>query len=1582
MADVRGYIKLKYEGTIAAFYDVSRRVNYDNLNWESNSEGTSANATIDLWTILPKSSTAVQDYAGATEADKINAAIADESFVIEIPSKTEVRILDVATSPDTVLFAGYVTRVSTRKDGGAITQEIECADNTALLEELIIADFYGARDSRDIDIINGGDGASTNAGSLPSIVGQVDGLQVSSEAVGGSLDDGTYQIRIQARSTTLAGRDASAPQYSQVTSSISITLSAGTSTQRLKVKWKNASLANQHRIYVIKDSGSEYLGDTVTSLLTALDITAASRTSNVVTITTSAAHGLSAGDPIIVTIPQTAGFSVSLEDYVVATATTTNTISYASVGSDGSATITGAKLTSGSSAYVSSLSTVESPTTLTSSSARGWIDGEFYVVAGNTYRLGVGEDNIRGWQYPISIFDSLFDKSLITAGTLDVETYVNAVDTQYRFSPYLPESDTSNYEQYGGRSVRNVLDYISQKTGGEFWVDKGTIDGSGNYKAYLHYGAKTPKELIVNGIYDGGTVGDAPSSVEGWTSFSGAGFTLQSATSGPYGAGYSFSSSTSNTQIETAVASRVATSPGKKYFFSVRGKVSAHQNRWGAYIVWYNSAGTQLSTTHMGNLPGSPVGTWHKVWKTATAPTGAVKFAVRGQCTTQQHGSASFTDWSAVEITGSMGYGDVEDSATHAVPIYEMEVPSSPVESGNSANRLHLYAVFRTRDAEGNKVALTDESGNPVQYVDYDFVPGIWATNGKIIETATTNDKVETLADAQLAAQGFWKENGLPIESYEFDIRPRDAYDAIYPVPNVGDIVPFIWDTMGVAKPLIVKSVKAKMLGMDVVYSITVGGDIRLQRNSFILVSERLRELDKVNPVPPTPSAPISVNAVAGIQSATVSWDFDEDLERNKNISSFEIQRQDGIFKAITNVARTATTVTITTSGAHGMVNGDRVRVELDGDTYSTAPKIIEGEWVVTGTTTTTFTYTSVESGTIASTAATGWAIYNFTEFRTVQNTKANYINDNGLSYALNYRYQVRAISTDNTASEMSDDSEIVSPVQIKSEDLSNNAITASKLASTLKAIEIISSATLPTVPSSSYPEGTIVYHLGGTPAGLRKVAAGGAAWENAVGSNDIVANSITAGLISAAGIDAGVIKGGQLVLDDRFGSEGPTFYIKTKQRTGTTVTLTTSDAAGNLVSHNVAIGERVRIANVNGTNTGFDGVFSAIAGTTGSTLVYTSGVSGTVSTTTLSPYGTGNEKLDYYSISSTNFKVGQNGNVDATNAYLATVTASGSSVAPGILISKNSNIGDLAVPHTEVLSIGHYNVSGQTFDERIRLDVNGNFRIFDGYLAVGTLSYDIFKVNYSGLVTVGDGANVAGDLRVYGNGTAGSNGAIRIYGGTPGTTNGATLSFNGASTRFEMNNDLYLTSGYLTAGRIYPGLQASRYFTDNGSWTTLNTTLEVANSVKVGGSITNDTPTGATLSSGSTLGRTAVWTLVTGSTTDYRLDRWTSTSTEALKKNIAQTTVSPEQFYNIELVDFEYDVEKFAALYPNINVAITGTQRGVIWEQVVDVLPEAAIQGYGPLDPPGIDWERLYFAAMVAIKDLNERLKVLEEAQ
>ena len=1236
MATVRVYVKLKYEGTTAAFYDISHRVNYEALTWESNSEGTSAVANFQIWTILPKSALGLLDHTGATEADKINAAILDEAFVLEIPQKTEIRILDTSTAPDTVLFAGYVTRVSTKRDGGAIIQDVECADNTAMLEEMIIADFYASRDSRDVDIIYGGTSTYTSAASLPSIVGQVDGLQVSSEATGGSLTDGTYEIRMQARSTTLTGRGGASPQLGPVTSPISITISGGTSTQRLKVKWKNANNANRHLVYVKKTSvaTTEYLAKTANTNLTSINITNAVRASNVTTITTASAHGISAGDPIIISIPQTAGFSVSLDDYVVAKTASGSTITYDNPGANGSATITGAKFTSGSAAYVDSLSSTGSPVTLTATSTQGWVDGEVYTVGSNNYRLGVTSDNTRGWQYPISMFKALFDGSKITSGELDVSTYISAVDTQVRFSPYLPESDTALYEQFGGRSVRNALDYISQKTGGEFWVDKGTLDGSNAYKAYLRYGAKTPQELAVNGLYDG--------NLDGWTTASG--FVLGTATSGPYSTGYSVSSSTSGTSIDTATASRVATVPGRKYFFSVRGKVSGHQNRWGAYVVWYNSSGTEIHSDHMGNLSGAPVGTWHRIWKIIQAPANAAYFGLRGQCTTQQHGSASFTDWSAIRITGAMGYGDAEDTATYAVPIYEMEVPESPVESGAAANRLHLYAVFRTRDSDGNKIALVDALGNPVKYVDYDFVPGIWATNGKIIETTKTDDKVETLADARLSASSFWKENGLPIESYTFEMRPWDASGSIYPVPEVGDVIPFIWTTMDVAKPLIVKSVSARMSGMDVVYKINVGGDIRLQRSAFIRISETLKDLSDVNPIPPTPSAPTEISATANIKSATVTWSFDNTLERNKNLSSFDIQRQDGIFKAITNVQRSGSTVTITTDGEHGMVNGDKVRVELDAATYSTSTNKIAGDWSVTSTTTNSFTYTSVTSGTIASTLATGWAIYNFCEFRTVQNTKSTYTNDNGLSEVLNYRYQVRALTTDNTAGSWTEKTEPVTPSEIVAT-IPDGSITAAKLISSLKAIEIISAASLPTLPSTSYTAGTIVYHLGGTPPGLRRVAVGGATWENAVGSGDIIANSITAGLISTAGLDASVIKSGALVIDSRFGV-GNLKDVSYKQQALTTATLTTTTA------HGYAAGNTVKVTNVGAP---FNGSFTILASPapTSTKFSYTVGTSATVAETAVTPYGAALVNSGTNAITSTNFTVSNAGVITAASGTI-----------------------------------------------------------------------------------------------------------------------------------------------------------------------------------------------------------------------------------------------------------------------------------------------------------------------------------------
>lgn len=168
----------------------------------------------------------------------------------------------------------------------------------------------------------------------------------------------------------------------------------------------------------------------------------------------------------------------------------------------------------------------------------------------------------------------------------------------------------------------------------------------------------------------------------------------------------------------------------------------------------------------------------------------------------------------------------------------------------------------------------------------------------------------------------------------------------------------------------------------------------------------------------------------------------------------------------------------------------------------------------------------------------------------------------------------------------------------------------------------------------------------------------------------------------------------------------------------------------------------------------------------------------------------------------------------------------------------------------------------------------------------------------------------------------------------------------------------------------------------------TMNDSVSVTGAVTASASVTgtiitatsvfyNDTPA-TTGTSPTTSGRGAVWTLTGG--TNYRLDRYVAPSSGELKKNIVPTTVAPEQVYALDLVEFEYDLDKIAERYPNVNVAEEGTRQGVIWEQVADVMPQAAIPG-NETDPVSIDWESLYFGALVAIQDLNERLKIVEEA-
>ena len=193
-------------------------------------------------------------------------------------------------------------------------------------------------------------------------------------------------------------------------------------------------------------------------------------------------------------------------------------------------------------------------------------------------------------------------------------------------------------------------------------------------------------------------------------------------------------------------------------------------------------------------------------------------------------------------------------------------------------------------------------------------------------------------------------------------------------------------------------------------------------------------------------------------------------------------------------------------------------------------------------------------------------------------------------------------------------------------------------------------------------------------------------------------------------------------------------------------------------------------------------------------------------------------------------------------------------------------------------------------------------------------------------------------------------------------------------------------------AGTYISGLRATigtlTHYADSGTSTLGNFTSGAisGSSITSSGNITsngtgflNDTPTTAATPSTYTSGRAAFWTNTAG--TAYRLDRYVASSSAETKKNITSTDVAPEQFYGINLVDFEFDNERAKALYPSVSVTPEGVQHGIIYEQVKDIMPEAVFDAgtSGPGDPPGINWDQVYFAALVAIQDLNDRVRDLE---
>jgi len=451
-------------------------------------------------------------------------------------------------------------------------------------------------------------------------------------------------------------------------------------------------------------------------------------------------------------------------------------------------------------------------------------------------------------------------------------------------------------EPFNGMTLRQAMDYISKKTGCQYWVDA---------NKYLHYIKREVQNLVENPTFED-QFGNA--SLTDWD-FD-AGFTVSSRTEGPYGYGYA---ATASGTAELIARSKFFTvTSGEKYFASAMMKTS-NKSKSRLEVRFYNSSDVQVGGEKEIGSAVSTNNSWEKMWGMVAVPgtPGIVKAALIYHHTSH---SSTYTDYYAnplvVKLTGDFGFADygtapgstVEmlfDTSLNAImPLKTFEAPSNISQHGSMANRVYIYAKPLATNATGDLISANVVTGQVLKYT-FDYVQGVWNTHGKIIESSTVNKDIETAEDAALAASAIFSDSGKTIESYDFD-HPNSASDGRL---TVGTVIPYFWSEVGVIEPLVVKSQTTKFIGGEAYYSVQLAGEPALQRNAIVLVQ---RENLTVNLGPgqlaltrPTKVKNIVVNSIdvdgksqTVDLNAKIQWSFDTTDPRNKLVKRFEIERR------------------------------------------------------------------------------------------------------------------------------------------------------------------------------------------------------------------------------------------------------------------------------------------------------------------------------------------------------------------------------------------------------------------------------------------------------------------------------------------------------------------------------------------------------------------------------------------------------------------------------------------------------------------------------------------------------------------
>ena len=848
--------------------DVSKRVDYQSVQWEQQATEQNTAFRFDIFTMLSLSTTRYDDYTSwVVSGNGLDAhtnvslgmvdAINDPSFFIDIANRTEVKVqewglVDGHYEVIRTLWGGVVSSVDTERQGDAfIVQRVECADYTALLDELVIRDYNAPN-------------VSAALAERPTI----SGLTTEVVAGGLTLGAGPYTFRVVAY---------------------------GSSDQILEIFTH------------------------VSQNLTETDIDP---------------PGIS--DPALRTI--------KLDWTSVAGATYYKVFAKAGVGVKEMYY----KATVANPAVTYSLSTAPSVT--------GELSPESKVQKGSIdLDIISGSSDPENFNYK-GIFNAL-DPNL-NPGINNQSAYIETAkklndgtpdpEKSYRFSPTL-DTGIVLTSPFGGKTLKQALNIVIEKTGGVFWVDANKD---------LHYTNKQARELVENPRFE-----SSPAS-SGY-SLAGGHSILQDR--GPYGYGRALVASSGATTAESQI-SPVPVTANQYYFARVQGWAKSNfASDWEAELRFYDD----LSATHqVGNghklqrniaFDSTDDGRWCKTWVMAQAHSTAVTARIVFNKKRNGGDEVAWTDFSLVKITGTIGFSDQPSETAYALPMKAFETPKAPRSAAKVANRLLVYGVYKDaknpselesvetdisltlkKIAAGSLAAgkyyvrvvatvgdvdiickyatetITDQdvidgnrelyaswaavSGatsykiyvgskrfamrlkatqagttlsiqtpapggaaisvepNVYYYKVFDFAPGIWESGGKILEAAINDSLVDNDEKASTRALAFWEEKGIAERTWEFDTFEQD-------VPMVGEVIPFVWVADDTAEPLMVKGVKARIFGDRIYYTVIVGDDPLLTKRGVTQIfSDMQAATARLNDTI-SPEAPQSLAVTAPVEA-------------------------------------------------------------------------------------------------------------------------------------------------------------------------------------------------------------------------------------------------------------------------------------------------------------------------------------------------------------------------------------------------------------------------------------------------------------------------------------------------------------------------------------------------------------------------------------------------------------------------------------------------------------------------------------------------------------------------------------------